>query len=139
MKKIETIEDPAIKMDLFFTNKKGEQLQLSQVKEKKILSIKVNYLTNKSKEPQKGLKGILGFKKIKQSIKTIEFADKEGINVCINDSIGLMVIRLKDTESLKKISAGKGPDPNTLWKHNLPNGYFRAGFHIMNIRALDWE
>ena len=138
-KKFEKIEIGAVIEDPFFTNKKGEKLPLSLIKQKKVTLIRVDYLTKKYKEFPISLRIIWG-QKIKQDIRSVDFLDRQnGINILTNDSIGLMVIRLRDEESLKKLNSKKGHDPDTLWKQEIPNGLFRAGFHISNIQFIDWE
>ncbi len=138
-KKFEKIEIGAVIEDPFFTNKKGEKLPLSLIKQKKVTLIRVDYLTKKYKEFPISLR-IIWDQKIKQDIRSVDFLDRQnGINILTNDSIGLMVIRLRDEESLKKLNSKKGHDPDTLWKQEIPNGLFRAGFHISNIQFIDWE
>lgn len=139
-KKFEKIEIGAVATEPFFTNKKGEILPLSAIKERKVTLIKVEYLTKRYKELPAGIRKIFGPIEIKQTIESVDFLDQQnGINILTNDSIGLMVIRLRDQESLKKLNSKKSHDPDTLWKHEIPGGLFRAGFHINNVKNIDWE
>lgn len=139
-KKFEKIEIGSVATEPFFTNKKGEILPLSAIKERKVTLVKVEYLTKRYKELPAGIRKIFGPIEIKQTIKSVEFADQQnGIKLLINDSIGLMVVRLKDDESLKKLNSKEGHDPEILWKQEMPNGLFRAGFHINNVKNIDWE
>lgn len=139
-KKFEKIETGAVIEDPFFTNKKGEKLPLSLIKQKKVTLIKVDYLTKRYKKFPIRVRIIWGQKEIKQTIRSVNFSDyQNGIYILTNDSIGLMIIRLRDEESLKKLNSKKGYDPDTLWKQEMPNGLFRAGFHINNIQFIDWE
>lgn len=139
-KKFEKIEIGAVIKDPFFTNKKGEKLPLSLIKQKKVTLIRVDYLTKRYREFPIRVRIIWGQKETKQVIRSVDFSDHQnGINILTNDPVGLMVIRLRDEESLKKLNSKKGHDPDTLWKQEMPNGFFRAGFHISNIQFIDWE
>lgn len=66
-----------------YTNKKGLILPLSEiVRDKRIISVEVNYLSKEKTKEARGLKGLLGIKKTYQVNKKLTIHDKKEL-LCI--------------------------------------------------------
>jgi hypothetical protein len=117
----------------------GEKLPLPEIIEnKKIVSVKIAYLSEKKKVKADGLKGILGCKKEVQEEKELIVKDPKGITLCYSKDNGAAVIRFWNKKEFEKIV---GYDDSTLWKRYVMSIVYpyQVNFHIGNLKKVVWE
>lgn len=124
-----------------FTNKNEETLTLVEViKNKRITSVTIAYLSAKRQEKMKGFKGFIGLKETKQDEKEITINDEKGITLYFTEGIEPATIRFWNKEEFQKLDDGDY-DENTLWKRLVMTIVhpYQVNFQIDNLRKINWE
>lgn len=126
-----------------YTNKKGLILPLSEiVRDKRIISVEVNYLSKEKTKEARGLKGLLGIKKTYQVNKKLTIHDKKRITLYYSLDNDSLVIRFYNEKEIKKL--GEDYEENTLFvtllQPTLPGSAICSiSTHVGNLRGVDWE
>jgi hypothetical protein len=121
---------------LVFTNATGEELSLTEIAKRTIVSITIAYLSKPRKVRENGWKGILGLKKTVQEDKEVTISDDEGIILYFTDGHGSATIRFSKRSEWHKIT---DYDEDTLIKGYIFNLFpYRINFHAGNIKKINW-
>ncbi len=124
-----------------FTNSKGEVLSLTEImKGKKIVSVKINYLSKLKKvRIIGGVKGFFRMKEKRQELKNVTINDDRGITLYYTEGIEGVSIRFWDKKEFDKL-ADEDYSDDTLWRRyvmTIVNPY-QINFHIGNLVQMDW-
>lgn len=136
------MENVIVENNTIYTNKNGESLSLPEiVKNKKIISVTISYLSKKRMEKLPGLKGFFGSKQSKQDEKKVTITDEKGITFSLfSKNSGFSTIRFWEKNEFQKIYSSD-IDEDTLLKGytlNLTPPY-KIGFPTDNLFQIDWE
>lgn len=116
----------------------GEKLPLDQIKDRKVRSIKLTYLSELKTVKAPGIAGFFGKTVSHQEKMEVELEDENGLFIDFNPEEVVVVVRFSKPSEWTKI---KDYDEGTLLKRYLMtivNPYL-IQFHVGNLKNVTWK